>query len=247
MGTTHTKGFTIIEVMLVLAITGLMLLGILVGVGVQINRQEYRSSVVSLQSEVQKQFSLVQNPINNRTPSAACGQSDDTSSDRGAASHCLILGRLLVSNEGVIDEYPVLGSTSGSKLTAPVVSGGSWQLRVDDNQKETYEVTWGSQIKAGTATVGQKPALQKNFALMIIMSPADGVLHTYRVAQTTTYDISPKGLSSLLAMGNDTKALTLCLQNGYSSSIGTPLGVRIDSDAANSTGVTIPSQSEGVC
>ena len=48
-----SRGFTIIEVMLFLAITGLLAVGVLATVGNSINVQRYRDAVVTLQTEVQ--------------------------------------------------------------------------------------------------------------------------------------------------------------------------------------------------
>ena len=50
-------GFTLVEAMLFLAITGLLTVGILVGSGVAISQQRYRDSVNSLKSFIQDQYS----------------------------------------------------------------------------------------------------------------------------------------------------------------------------------------------
>ena len=53
------KGFTIIETMLVLSVTGLLSVGIMVGWSVNINRQRYDDSVNTFKSDIQQIFSDV--------------------------------------------------------------------------------------------------------------------------------------------------------------------------------------------
>jgi len=66
MVTKTQGGFTVIEVMLFLAVTGLLAVGILVGSGVAIGQQRYRDSVNTLKSYIQQQYSEVTSVINNR-------------------------------------------------------------------------------------------------------------------------------------------------------------------------------------
>ncbi|HEU4715394.1 MAG TPA: prepilin-type N-terminal cleavage/methylation domain-containing protein, partial [Candidatus Saccharimonadales bacterium] len=72
MGAKTQNGFTIIEVMLFLAITGMLAAAILVGSGVAIGQQRYRDSVSSLQSYIQQQYNKVINVTNDRDKSWTC-------------------------------------------------------------------------------------------------------------------------------------------------------------------------------
>ncbi|MEP6710564.1 MAG: prepilin-type N-terminal cleavage/methylation domain-containing protein, partial [Candidatus Saccharibacteria bacterium] len=56
MDTQRHPGFTIIEVMLFLAISGALAVGILIGSNVAITSQRYRDSLNSLQSLLQQQY-----------------------------------------------------------------------------------------------------------------------------------------------------------------------------------------------
>ncbi|MCL2038717.1 prepilin-type N-terminal cleavage/methylation domain-containing protein [Candidatus Saccharibacteria bacterium] len=58
---TH-KGFTIIEVLMFLAITGLLLTGMLVGTGANLARERYNDGVRTVEEFLAQQFMLVQNP-----------------------------------------------------------------------------------------------------------------------------------------------------------------------------------------
>ena len=57
------KGFTIIEVVLVIAISGLMAAGIMIGVSSSINRQQYRDSVQSFAAFLRSEYSKVVNDL----------------------------------------------------------------------------------------------------------------------------------------------------------------------------------------
>ena len=69
----RVQGFTIIEVMLFLALTGLMLVGALVGLGANIARQRYKDSVQDVVLMIRNQYDYVTRvQINQRQGSDMC-------------------------------------------------------------------------------------------------------------------------------------------------------------------------------
>jgi len=94
----YRDGFTIIETMLFLGITGLLIVGILAGTGNSISIQRYRDSVTSLQSMLQMQYSNVENVSNNSVAAKSCGAK---TSPRGQ-SDCVILGRFISTTDGKV-------------------------------------------------------------------------------------------------------------------------------------------------
>jgi type II secretory pathway pseudopilin PulG len=73
---THSdRGFTVIEVMLFLAVTGALAVGILVGAGVSIGQQRYRDSVNSLKSTIQDRYNQTTNVVNSRGGAWVCDSS----------------------------------------------------------------------------------------------------------------------------------------------------------------------------
>ena len=60
------KGFTIIETSLVVAISGLLAVGLMIGWSRNINIQRYNDSVETFKSDIQAVFDEVQNPTNTR-------------------------------------------------------------------------------------------------------------------------------------------------------------------------------------
>lgn len=101
------KGFTIIETMLVLSVTGLLSVGIMVGWSVNINRQRYDDSVNTFKSDIQQIFSDVENPTNQNDRKIACtsntrslslsegGTGGHAGTSRGT-SDCILLGKFVV-------------------------------------------------------------------------------------------------------------------------------------------------------
>ena len=69
----RVKGFTIVETMLFLALTGLMLVGALVGLGTNLSRQRYKDSVQDVVNMIRNQYDYVTRvQIDKRTGSDMC-------------------------------------------------------------------------------------------------------------------------------------------------------------------------------
>lgn len=250
MRTPKTAGFTIIEVILVLAVTGLMMVGILAGSAAQVHQQEYRDSVRSLESELQTQYTTVQNPMVDRTKAAStetCGITQATS--RGASPNCFIVGRLVTSDGGgTLTESPILGVAPNGDSSVDInnksgvggeaATANGWHLYIDNQAVDSYTVNWGSQLRAvnGAKNVSDK------FSILLIMSPADGSIRTY-----TALNQVVKAPSSLYGLLTHQDVLNLCVVGGSGSIGGDPLAVQIASNTSSAAGVTMLSQSEGVC
>lgn len=233
---------------LVLAVTGLMLLGVLAGSSAQVHEQEYRDSVQSLQSEMQSQYTEVQNPTVDRTRAASaqtCGIVTPVS--RGTSANCFVVGRLISSDgNGVVNETPVLGHSPGTGSSTPLnntanshTTANGWTLYIDSGAQSTYKVEWGSQLKATSSGIGSTD----KFNILLIMSPSDGSIRTYANRQGAIAD--PTQLYGLLAGTQQT--LNLCVVAGAGVIFGDPLAVQIPADAGGAAGISVPSQSDGVC
>lgn len=145
------SGFTIIEVLLVLGITGFLLSGLMVGVGSAIARQRYRDSVHDFAEFLRRTYSsvlTVQNPRKNFIGSDNyCGLSDDlptggfekkTSPD-GSSKHkdqsglpgrtnCAYYGKLITFGEkdqgDKIFVYDVVGKDLNTDKLIDSIAGG---------------------------------------------------------------------------------------------------------------------------
>ena len=236
-------GFTIIETMLFLAVTGLVMSIVLAGVTVGINRERYKDAVNSYLDFWQGQYSSVINVSNNRDKFRACGESGIVTvptpsplDDRGTSQNCTIVGRVIHSS---IDGRTVTSSVVYTTVDAkdlPVnptdtdnqvlVSAGL----IPDPIPEVFDMGWGTGVADSAGAIDR-------FSVLIVRMPTTGVIHTY-----VQDDIgkTPREIAS----AGTTADLTMCVDAG--GRVATQrLGVRVSTDAVNSSGVLFAS--EGAC
>jgi len=234
-------GFTIIETMLFLGVTGLIMSFMLVGVSTQLNHRRYQDASTSLMTYIQNQYSLVSNVNNTRDPNESCTTNKiETTGGNGAAagtSVCTIVGRLLRSADA--------GKTINATQVVATLDAALLPLNPDDTDvevlrdaqlttslsSEAYTTQWG------TSLVNPAPdnAQPSTFSLLIVRMPTSGVIHTY---VSTSENIS---LDDLVAPSS-VSDLRLCLASNGLLGAGTPSGVRIIADAANTSAVERVSQ-----
>jgi type II secretory pathway pseudopilin PulG len=228
------NGFTIVETMLFLAITGLLIMGVLVGTGTSINVQRYRDSVTSLQSFLQLQYSNVAN-VSNDTTTNTCGGPDST--PRGQSS-CVILGKYItISSDGAtINVQDVLGSDipDPTKVSNDLSALIASSIHVSSVGSETYELEWGSSVvyKVGDS---QPPYI------LILRSPTSGVIRTFiEKGAPDSGDIT----KILDVPQPPTQSAQLCV-NSNGLFTGTMMAVQIDSNSTSANGVEILGESNG--
>lgn len=192
------SGFTIIEVMLFLAITGLMLAGVMVAINGTINRQRYTEAVDSFHDYLQSQYALVSSVRNNRPGTVECntgasgGIVDGGSSPRGT-SDCTIIGRYVHttgSGGKNIVSAPVYARTdvNSRAIQSPEPSDKSIVDRVADlnllvtpsddtlNQDDDdYTLAWQTNIYTSDANRNDGA----EFAMLIIRMPTDSLTRTF--------------------------------------------------------------------
>jgi len=185
VGIERQRGFTIIEVVLFLAISGLLIVLLVAGWTVRINTERYRDSVTTLQSFIQQQYNLVYNVENDRSDQLACtGNAEvvDGSSLKGQ-SECVLLGRYITmiasGDDTRLTVSPIVG------LDAPLDDGDGGktlpELLVDPYKAKVVSqdiglseneliVPWGAAVVDG-----------QNMTIAILRDPQTGAVHTYSV------------------------------------------------------------------
>lgn len=249
----YGRGFTVIEVMLFLAITGLMMFGLFLGISSAIGRQQYEDTVSSLVDFTQGQYNLVSNVRSNRDAAALCTASGFSvgtgpASDMGrGTSDCTIIGRLITSSDGKqITSRPVFATKDITTINQSGVDEQSiikeMNLLVANNDNivgdvETYSVPWSGRVYVNG--VSNPPA--SVFSLLIIKMPGSGMTRTYSVPSLVTgHNASPTHSDNLWNMVSRALAsnapLRLCV---VPADFGSPAtgGVRVLPMAGNVTGV----------
>lgn len=248
MGIKNTHGFTIIEVMLFLAVTGLLAIGILAGSGVAIGQQRYRDSVNAMKSLLQEQYSQTSNIVNDRAGNEACTNAVVVApptnvpdpQPRGT-SDCLLMGRLvtigadgkqLIASNVVgyrTSDAADVESTDLAELTANYVLGIS-----PDNQI-TDTVEWGATI------VEPKTTTPLSISILVLRSPLGGSTMTF------VREGLQANVAAMLSGGPSGDATDLCIDASTGSFVGQRLAVRIGGHAASASAIEVPSGSENVC
>lgn len=140
----HQRGFTIIEVLLFLSISGLLMALLFVGTGVAIQRQQYQDTIQSFAGFVRGQYAAMVSVENNNEAGATC-PIDGRSAVRGQSS-CVVVGRYLQAD----------GSEGRTYMTFPIYAkqvGDSWEYRYG-NEDGRYEVSWGARTKLASGSDG---------------------------------------------------------------------------------------------
>ena len=199
-------GFTIIETMLFLGITGLMIVGILAGTGVSINIQRYRDSVSSLQATLQQQFSDVMNVSNSSDGNLAC-YGDGSTKARGQ-SNCVLLGRfitttndsktLLIKNViGFTDDNAVVASNDMDALK-------QYNIKISPISNDSYNIPWDAAI------VHQGSNVSMPFSMLIIHSPFSGVVRTF---VSTNLSVTDSDIATLINKTALAQSAKLCVSS----------------------------------
>lgn len=241
-----TRGFTIIEVVLFLAITGLMMGGVLVAVSGSINRQRYQDATSSVTDFMQGQYNLIDNVRSNRPADVACtaasgGGTIDTSGSSSSqprgTSDCTIIGRYITTDDGrELVSQPIYATTDYTEIDSTLDEAGqiaalNLQLSPDiDDDTENHTVGWG------TYSYTNANPTDTNFTAVLLDL---GVIRTY---------ISDQGndtiANTVAASAGATDSFIICVApDGLVSS--SPLGVALSPRAANASGVMPLTSQEG--
>lgn len=143
----RVKGFTIVETMLFLALTGLMLVGALVGIGTNLARQRYKDSVQDVVSMIRNQYDYVTRvQIDKRKGEDMCEMIDtgavftggDKNLGRGR-SKCDIYGVAIVFGLQKPDDPAAGAIVQSTSILGKDISALEIELRKSNPQKDPQE------------------------------------------------------------------------------------------------------------
>ncbi len=261
------QGFTIIETVLFLGVTGLMITAMFIGIGSSIGSQRYKDSVESFKSVLQQQYASVASVQNTRQGNWACTPSgsalrvqlDDTGGAAGATSRgqaaCDILGKYVKITGSKIESYTVLGYKSGALVgdnDVEKLAGSGYMLGVSSSDAGVSEMEWGTKLawSNNTATGDTRPAGvsggDRSIALMVLRSPDSGAVYTFS-SNTVTSDVpSNTQLKSMLVAGEAIPGRAkrvLCI-NPDGLLLTKQRAVIIDAYAADGSAVRVATQND---
>ena len=182
MGITQKQnGFTIIEVSAFVAISGLLLMGVMTGITTAVNQQRFRDTVNSAQNILQQEFSKVQLVNNSSSSLDGCGVVV------GGSSNCSIIGKLIDLGKpggdgdgSVITSYDIVINSNlpptqelQDKTLVEILNANGAKI-IDNSNKQTLPIDWGGSLKEKT-TGGYSRYLA------IIQNPVTGDMRIYSV------------------------------------------------------------------
>lgn len=199
MGISRQKGFTIVEVSLFLAITGMLIAGVLFAIGGSLNAQRYRDATQSFKSLLQEQYSDLSNTQNSRTNSWTCNEPTAGTVNTGSAvrgqTNCLLIGKYVAINAGDIKIYNLVATQKAVMNTSlddvsALRSTGNYRLNVSMVDIEQTQLDWGTRIAWPTSRTPR----DRNLGIMFVRSPDSGRIYTF--TSDTLASIGPGGVSA---------------------------------------------------
>jgi len=225
MGAHFKQGFTIIETMLVLAVTGVLIAGLLFGVGSSIASQRYSDSVMSFRSLLQDQFSQLNNVNNGRDAGTPCTASTSASTAGNSApgqSDCVLLGRYISVVRGDVSMAAVVGYQISDNAAASDVEyiKNNYTLGISQSSIENKSLEWGAQISwPVTGSGARSPTTPRSIAILLLRSPVSGTPYTFSedsaepigaVSSTALKDMLVESLATNPGQGSR----TICVDPG---------------------------------
>lgn len=251
MGARISSGFTIIETMLFLAVTGLLIMGALIGTGTSLANQRYRDSVETFKNLLQTQYAELGSVKNARSDAWQCGSDAKpvAGSEYRGQSDCMIVGRYMVINQGDISIYNVLArenSPGAPALTTDIATmRGNYTYNVAD-EVEDRSIEWGAEIAWPSAGTGRRTiTTPRTIGILFVRSPESGRVYTFTsndipsdptaIVSNTFRDMMVAGE---LIPGQSQR--TLCIKSG-GGILGGDRAVSIGSAAATANAIEVRS------
>lgn len=235
----HMRGFTIIELLLFLSISGLLFVALMTGISTSINQQRYRDSVVSASGLIQQQYSEVANTRNDRDNNWTCDSNGPVQNVTGGqtrgASECVVLGRYIRTvGSDKFETGSVIGSepSSFATLQGDIAALAAFEPKTSPIGQVSSSLEWG-------ATLRDTDGHSANFTILILRSPISGLMRTF--IQATGL---PATLSEMINQDTASQPLTICV-NGEGWSFGPTQAIVISPATAGVNGVEIKGDNNG--
>lgn len=236
MGKSKQSGFTIIEVMLFLGITGVLITAIMMGASSGINSQRYRDAVEQLRNTIQGQYDKAYSLTNDNMSEAGGSENPcaayatETSHKYRGTTNCLYVGRIIevlsdaTKKTSSLRMSPLIARPSSGNL--PSVFGGADTTVVSATGGSNvdpvrgYDVFRHSQNQQlvetqqvdwdlGLVVPGNSNQMQR-LSILILRSPVNGALSTHVLPGELTEDRAAD-LSPVIRAADSQREVKLCV------------------------------------
>jgi hypothetical protein len=253
------RGFTVIELMLFFAVSGALLVALMIGIGSTVSQQQYRESVISFSTFLQGQYSDALNTHNDKDNSWNCmGDGtvvqDNTTVYHKGTSSCVLLGKAIQIEDDSnhvqrIKTYYVVGcepfnATCGN--ASPTIIGtndittlASYSpIKTEFNAQEE-SLDWDSTLVTAGASHTHLTA-----SILILRSPSSGLLRVFTSDDASLNDLHD--LSSIMTTPDAAKKLlTMCVSSN--SGVTAKQSVTVDPSISSQDGITINQMDKDHC
>lgn len=241
MGVKVQNGFTIIETVLFLAISGLLVIAILAGTGSSIAIQRYRDSVTNFHEVLSAQYGSVDHVANAESKSLACSNAVvsniGATKPRGQSPSCILVGRYIKIVDKTIETSSVVASGVTDISRNDIADLQTYSFALLPGSTESKSLEWGTSIawpKSGNEA--QNPTVPRSIAILIVKSPISGVKYTF------TTDNIGTDIKSMIQVSAQNERRICVAGNGLFEG---GLAVILRSFASNSNAVEVRSNDMG--
>ena len=238
-----TSGFTIVEVLLFLAVSAALLMGIIFSATSQIHQQRYEDAVQNFAEFLRTTYSEVSNPRGK------------DSGDGGGRSNYAMYGKLVTFGETGADKriniYDVVGDVEGEDLEgtplqmlktlhADVIKQDNGATTLIANSSD-YSPNWDAKIEK----IGQDNHDRYVGAALIVRAPISGTIYTYTLNNATVEvqkaieNGSANVLNQMLDSFGTDEANFCVAAEGFTIYGGRRYNVRITDTSHDASGVEI--------
>ena len=187
------NGFTIIEVLMFLAVSSALAVALLAGTGLAIQRQQYKDALYSFSGFLSDQYSSVINVMNDRPNDRPCPVASDTVDANRGQSDCVIVGRYIetADDEGrQFTSYPLYALSDGI----------AWQYGLSPDEGNSYEASWKVKTRLSTSPGA-------NMAILMLRDPETGRL----MIRTSDRKYSPEEMTGFVTSADNQGQAEICV------------------------------------
>ena len=246
-----TLGFTIIETSLFLAISGVLIVGMITTAGISLTNQRYKDAATTLRDVLQEQYSNTLSVQSSRPTDLSCtttAQITDTGvGENIGQSECAVIGRYVrIDNGGLITTYNVLARQTGSAANLSDVASlqANYALGVDTSEMDDTKMEWGTQISWPKSGAEMRANVNnREFGMLVVRSPDSGRVYTF-TTNTIPADknsVQSAYLKSMIVTGNGVPgqaARVLCVSTDTWNT-SEPFAVHINGYASGSSAIDL--------